>query len=134
MASKDEISGRWKEIQEAFAAASSLTVKQRAIATWAFEQLDKDGNGIITRQEVEEAGGCERTVAKTFVAIMDENNDGHISYEEWIQYYTANPGNLETFWGAKWRKAHPVPLWQRLVVVGAVIAIIILRPKSVRPH
>ena len=98
--------------------------------------MDLDGDGFITRQEVE-AVGIEN--AKQFVAVMDENDDGYISYEEWVHYHTANPHTVEQAWGPAWRKENPQPatrasFLQRIAVVVAVIAIIVLRPKSVRPH
>jgi uncharacterized UPF0160 family protein len=118
--------------------ASSLTVQQRAIVKWGFEKMDLDGDGFITRQEVEAVIDGDGN-AKQFVALMDENDDGYISYEEWINFFTANPHMVEQSWGPAWRKENPQPatrasFLQRIAVVVAVIAIIVLRPKSVRPH
>jgi len=118
--------------------ASSLTVQQRAIVKWGFEKMDLDGDGFITRQEVEAVIDGDGN-AKQFVAVMDENDDGYISYEEWINFFTANPHMVEQSWGPAWRKENPQPatrasFLQRIAVVVAVIAIIVLRPKSVRPH
>ena len=100
--------------------------------------MDLDGDGFITRQEVEAVIDGDGN-AKQFVAVMDENDDGYISYEEWINFFTANPHMVEQSWGPAWRKENPQPatrasFLQRIAVVVAVIAIIVLRPKSVRPH
>ena len=115
-------------MQEAFAAASSLTVEQRAIVKWAFEQLDKDGDGFISRQELDselEAAGMNKAKRRQFLARLDENDDGCISYEEWIHFSTANPGAVEV-WGRRMRGAKPPSFFQRIpawVQIPAVLAL-----------
>lgn len=49
----------------------------------AFKIFDSDGDGFISKQEIEEVmGELNADVWKLFLDETDGNNDGRISYEE----------------------------------------------------
>jgi len=71
-----------------------LSDKQKAIATWAFEDCDTDHDGFITKQDIEssvaltEALRTAGTSVDDWIATFDYNGDSQVSLEEWIKFYT----------------------------------------------
>merc|ERR1719222_1076238 len=67
---------------------SQLTTNEKLKA--AFQMFDKDGSGIISPDEIKEVlsfGGTNQLSKSTIDAIVkqvDENGDGEISYEEFV--------------------------------------------------
>jgi len=72
---------------------NQLNLNERSAAVWLFKALDSDGNELLTSEEVSKimtqnaayAHGADED-AKAMFAAMEENDDGHISMGEWLQF------------------------------------------------
>jgi calcium-dependent protein kinase len=55
----------------------------------AFKMFDKDGSGLITGDEIKEVmcaqGGLAEDAVKEIIKQVDDNGDGEISFEEFVQ-------------------------------------------------
>ena len=56
-----------------------------------FEQMDEDGDGVVTQSEFEEYSLEEGDKAQLF-GVIDQNNDGIISESEWRAYQAGDTG------------------------------------------
>lgn len=74
----------------AFSVQLLLTIVQRKLNAkeeriWeAFQRLDLDGDGKVTLAEIETVLKANKQDAKKFIAEVDQDNDGCVSYEEFI--------------------------------------------------
>jgi len=53
----------------------------------AFCKVDKDGNGLISKEELEEALGEDREMVGAILAKLDVDGDGMVDYDEFLQYW-----------------------------------------------
>eukprot|EP01006_Ploeotia_vitrea_P034097 TRINITY_DN65703_c4_g10_i1.p2 TRINITY_DN65703_c4_g10~~TRINITY_DN65703_c4_g10_i1.p2 ORF type:complete len:316 (-),score=189.59 TRINITY_DN65703_c4_g10_i1:166-1113(-) len=51
----------------------------------AWKMFDQDADGFVTVEEVEQLLGVGSAGAKQLIAEVDQNSDGKISFEEWLQ-------------------------------------------------
>ena len=58
-----------------------------------FKQLDKDGNGLLSPNEVsallQQLMGFDRSMALYLVDMFDTNHDGHLDKTEFIQMWSS---------------------------------------------
>lgn len=71
-----------------------------------FRDFDKDGNGVIQREELAYVlsslgeGKWDDGDVNNLLETVDRNNDGRIQYEEFVAWITADsPKDGEAFWG-----------------------------------
>ena len=78
----------------------SLADKDRAkieeFAPLVFKDIDKNGNGILDKEEILEFAKCisndaEKTTSE-MMADLDYNNDGQIEESEWKTFWLAKAG------------------------------------------
>ena len=65
-------------------------------ATKVFQDIDKNSNGILEREEIFAfagmiSGDAERTTAE-MMKDLDFNNDGQIELEEWVKFWYSKGG------------------------------------------
>jgi len=57
-----------------------------------FKQLDKDGNGMLSQEEVsavlQQLMGFDKSMACYLVEMFDTNHDGHLDKTEFIQMWS----------------------------------------------
>ena len=58
-----------------------------------FEELDKDGNGVLSPEEVisviQERLGFDDSMARYLVEMFDQNQDGSLDKTEFMQLWTS---------------------------------------------
>ena len=68
-----------------------VTFRNEDIAA-CFEELDKDGNGVLSPEEVtsviQERMGFDDTMARYLVDMFDQNQDGSLDKTEFMQLWT----------------------------------------------
>jgi len=61
--------------------------------TTCFDQLDKDGNGVLSPEEVatiiQEKMGFDENMARHLVQMFDQNQDGSLDKAEFMQLWTS---------------------------------------------
>ena len=92
---------------------SGLSADQIAELKKAFEVMDANKDGVVTKEELKsllKGLGEEVTdeVVDEMIKIADENGDGKIQFEEFCK--AAAAGN----WVARWTLQHTVAGWAKL--------------------
>jgi len=69
-----------------------ITFRNEDIAA-CFEELDKDGNGVLSPEEVisviQERLGFDDSMAQYLVEMFDQNQDGSLDKTEFMQLWTS---------------------------------------------
>jgi len=89
----------WLTFCEDIEKARSKSWKQanRLSAAKVFEEMDKDGSGTVTREELEAAlkqlkvgTGVDQKTVEHMIATCDKDGDGNISFNEFVDGMAAN--------------------------------------------